>query len=85
MYLDFEMAYNTSQQKKRGQRVSKYSAEKCGNSTLNTNQGQKEAAYGRRPDQALTAVHTAKQLPASSLDKAPKASMDFWKKLKLWP
>lgn len=85
MYLDFEMAYDTSQQKKRGQKVSKYSAEKCGNSMLNINQGQKEAAYGRRPDRTLTAVHMAKQLTASSLDKASKASMGFWKKLKLCP
>lgn len=39
MYLDLEMAYNTSQQKKLGQKVSKYSADKHGSSRLNSKQG----------------------------------------------
>lgn len=44
MYLDFKMAYNSSQQKKPGQKVRKYSADKRGNSKLNSQQGQQETA-----------------------------------------
>lgn len=44
MYLDFKMASNTTQQQKLGEKVSKYSADKDGNSKLNLKQGQEEAA-----------------------------------------